>query len=118
MFRSFVQRSHTRHASPAGLTRGSIAFLRRRWIAGSSPAMTISSLRRDNVAPGMPRDLDEDSVAILVDAFGIIPLQANALDDVELSRALPKIDAGRPPRRRQDFGRKNLKVIVQDIGSC
>jgi hypothetical protein len=34
-------------ASPAGLTRGSILFaskfLRRRWIAGSSPAMTAET---------------------------------------------------------------------------
>src|SRR5436190_16522727 len=36
---------YSAHSSPAGLTRGSIIFrknlLRRRWIAGSSPAMTV-----------------------------------------------------------------------------
>jgi hypothetical protein len=30
-------------SSPAGLTRGSILFARR-WIAGSSPAMTLNSI--------------------------------------------------------------------------
>ncbi len=35
--------------SPAGLTRGSI-FFAQRWIAGSSPAMTLDERQLDTVA--------------------------------------------------------------------
>src|SRR6266704_5544820 len=47
--------------SPAGLTRGSIlfarTFLRRGWIAGSSPAMTIAiSASASPAAPSLPHD--------------------------------------------------------------
>jgi hypothetical protein len=46
------ERAYARAASPAGLTRGSITlqktFLRRRWIAGSSPAMTVARVKPGN----------------------------------------------------------------------
>src|SRR5271165_2548814 len=76
-----------------------------------------SPLGRSNIPQGIALDLDKDMIAVGVDPFGIIPLQANAFDDVEFSRALAKVDAGRLPGCGQDFRGEDIQIVVQDIGA-
>src|SRR4051812_22854 len=75
-----------------------------------------SSLWRNDVSPGMTRDLDKDMVSVRVDPLGIIALQAHAFHDVEFSRPLTKEDACGLPRRGQDMGSQNLEIVMQDVG--
>src|SRR5271166_1751014 len=67
-----------------------------------------SSLRCDDIPPGMALDRDEDMVAVRIDAFRIAPLQAHAFDDIEFSRPLPKEDARRLPGAGEDLGSENF----------
>src|SRR6516164_1017883 len=75
---------------------------------GHAPQVTVSlaaarrlSLRGDDVAARIAGDLDKYVIAILVDALGIVALQADAFDDVELARPLAEPDARGLPRPRQ-----------------
>src|SRR5215469_14227767 len=70
---------------------------------------------RLDIAPRVALDGDKHMVALRVETLGKIALQANALDNVELPRALPEPDARRLPWLCQHMRRVDLHVEVQDI---
>jgi hypothetical protein len=54
-------------------------------------------------------------VAIRVDALDQVTGGTDALDNVELARALAEEDPRRLPRPGQDIRRDDFEVIVQDV---
>src|SRR5215470_4400169 len=73
--------------SPAGLTRGSIIlvrpFLRRRWIAGSSPAMTTAH----GVTPG-----NDDLKLLGYLIVEVAPVRIHRENEIDLPLARPVLD--------------------------
>ena len=54
-------------------------------------------------------------VTVRIHRFLVVARLADALDDVELARALAEEDARGLPRRGEDLGRGNLEVDVQNV---
>src|SRR5207253_748990 len=77
--------------------------------------LSPSLFRRNPIAAHRVWNRNVDRVAGLVDVGLEVSLEADALDEVELARALPEINARRLPGLGQDLGRSDLQVHVQDV---
>src|SRR5712691_13340704 len=84
-----------------------------RW--GFIPGLRIVSLGGNAIAAHIVRRINGNGIAVIVDLFDMVTLEANAFDDVELPRPLPEKYPRRLPGFGENFRGDDFELDVQYV---